>query len=215
MNKKVIYLLGVGHATPLFIELAEACGYSVAGLYHYNEERNGEMDHGHRILGSFAQLFNSEVKNISFCMTMGDMNIKQTVSQIITDKGGVIPSLIHPTAVISRFADISNNGVLICSHCEVHNDAVIDEGCVLWPQVIIGHDTTLHEYVFLGPKAYVGAYTEVHKHAFIGQCSVLISGKVKEVGSDCLIGAGAVVTGPVPEKSVMAGNPARILKYKE
>lgn len=45
MNSKGIYLLGVGHATPLFIELAAACGYHVAGLYHYNEERTGEKDH--------------------------------------------------------------------------------------------------------------------------------------------------------------------------
>lgn len=50
MNTNNIYLLGVGHATPLFIELAEACGYHVAGLYHYNEERTGETDHGFPIL---------------------------------------------------------------------------------------------------------------------------------------------------------------------
>lgn len=127
----------------------------------------------------------------------------------------MIPSLIHPNAVISRFANISNNGVLICSQCEVHNDSTIDDGCVLWPQAIVGHDTRLHKYVFMGPKAYVGAYTEVQDHAFIGQCSILISGKVKNVGSDCLIGAGAVVTRPVSEKSIMVGNPARLLKYKQ
>lgn len=46
MNSKGIYPLGVGHATPLFIEPAEACGYHVVGLYHYNEERTGETDHG-------------------------------------------------------------------------------------------------------------------------------------------------------------------------
>ena len=215
MNNKEIYLLGVGHATPLFIELAEACGYSVAGLYHYNDERNGEMDHGYKILGSFNQLLNSGVKDKLFCMTMGDMKIKHTISQEVINRGGVIPSLIHPNAVISRFANISNNGVLICSQCEVHNDSTIDDGCVLWPQAIVGHDTRLHKYVFMGPKAYVGAYTEVQDHAFIGQCSILISGKVKNVGSDCLIGAGAVVTRPVSEKSIMVGNPARLLKYKQ
>lgn len=85
---KEIYLLGVGHATPLFIELAEACGYAVAGLYHYNDGRNGEMDHGYRILGSFDQLLNSEVKDKMFCMTMGDINTKHTISQRLINRGG-------------------------------------------------------------------------------------------------------------------------------
>ena len=43
---KEIYALGVGHSTPVFIEIAEAAGWHEAGLYHYNDERTGEMDHG-------------------------------------------------------------------------------------------------------------------------------------------------------------------------
>lgn len=88
MDNNEIYLLGVGHATPLFMELAEACGYSVAGLYHYNDERNGEMDHGYKILGSFGQLFDSDLKGRRFCLTMGDMEIKHAVSEQIMHRGG-------------------------------------------------------------------------------------------------------------------------------
>lgn len=32
MNNKEISLLGVGHGTPIFMELAETCGYTIAGL---------------------------------------------------------------------------------------------------------------------------------------------------------------------------------------
>ena len=35
-----------------------------------------------------------------------------------------------------------------------------------------------------------------------------------ELGEDCLIGAGAVVIKDVPAKAVMAGVPAKVLKYK-
>lgn len=79
---------------------------------------------------------------------------------------------------------------------------------------MVSHDSHLFPYTFMGPKAYVGAYTDVETKAFIGQCSVLISGKARHIGSEALIGAGSVVTKPVPEKAVVAGNPARILKYK-
>lgn len=39
---KEIYALGVGHNTPVIIELATTCGYRVAGLYNYNCGRTSE-----------------------------------------------------------------------------------------------------------------------------------------------------------------------------
>lgn len=211
MAKKDIYLLGVGHGTPIFIELAEACGYHVGGLYHYNNNRTGETDHGYPILGSFDDLLSENLKGKNFCLTMGDMRIKQEMSQKIKESDGFIPTLIHPTALISKFANISSDGVLICSLCDIHNDAKIEEGCVLWPQAMVGHDSHIGAYTFMGPKSYVGAYTEVEGNVFIGQCSVLISNKAKHVGKDALIGAGSVVTKPIPNNAIVAGNPARII----
>lgn len=211
---KEIYALGVGHATPVFIELAEACGYKVAGLYHYNDQRTGEIDHGFEILGSFSDLFHSDVQNKHFVLTMGDMLIKQTVSTKLIEMGGVIPTLIHPSAIVSRFATISDNGVLIGSQCEIHSDSTIAEGCVLWPRVTIEHDCRINKYVFMGPNAYVGAYTELGERVFIGQCSVLISGKAKSIGANALVGAGALVTKPVSAGVIVAGHPARIVDSK-
>lgn len=206
---KDIFLLGVGHGTPLFIELAEACGYKVAGLYHFNDERTGEIDHGIKILGSFESLLKKRIEGERFILTMGDMSIKKEVSENILDSGGVLPTLIHPTAIISRFSRISDNGVLITSQCEVHSDSVIEEGCVLWPNVIVGHDSLLSPYTFCGPKAYIGAYTDVGEQVFVGQCSVIISGKVKSIGHKAIIGAGAVVTKPVADGITVIGNPAK------
>lgn len=41
-----IFILGVGNNTPVYIDLVEACGYTVGGLYHYNIERTGETGWG-------------------------------------------------------------------------------------------------------------------------------------------------------------------------
>ena len=209
--KKEIFALGVGHGTPIFIELAEACGYEVVGLYHYDGSRTGEVDHGFEILGSFEDLYRSDVRGKSFVLTMGDMRIKEEVSERLKALGGILPTLIHPTAIISRFAKISDSGVLICSQSEVHSDSIIEEGCVLWPCAMIGHDSRVHRYVFFGPKSYVGAYTEVGEKAFIGQCSVLISGKAKSIGTNALVGAGALVTKPVEANTIVAGHPAKVI----
>ena len=145
-------------------------------------------------------------------LTMGNMAIKREVSKNLIRRGGIIPTLVHPNAVISQFADISECGVLVCSSCEIHSDAIVGEGCVLWPQVVVEHNTQLHDYVFCGPKAYVGAYIEIFDQAFIGQCSVCISGKIDSIGESAIIGAGAVVTKNVPPNVIVKGNPATIYK---
>lgn len=83
-----IYALGIGHSTPLFIEIAEAAGWRVAGLYHYNDERTGEMDHGFKILGSFKDLYEKDLSKMNFLLTMGDMQIRKQVADNLFVRGG-------------------------------------------------------------------------------------------------------------------------------
>lgn len=85
---KEIYLLGVGHSTPFFAELAEDCGYTVAGLYHYNDERTGQIDHGYPIICSFNDLYSTNIEGKKFMLTMGNMAIKQELSEKLIHLGG-------------------------------------------------------------------------------------------------------------------------------
>lgn len=209
---KHIFLLGVGHATPIFIELAEACGYIIDGLYHYNNERTGEIDHDYPILGSFEDMFRNGVKGKNFCLTMGNMDIKEQISKQILSEGGLIPTLIHPSALISRFSKVSDCGVLIGNRCEIQSDVIVGEGCVIRSGCIVCHNTKLEQYVFCGPASLVGAFAHLESKVFVGQRSLIISGKVDEVGESAIIGAGAVVTKPVASGSVVVGNPAKRIR---
>lgn len=49
---KELHALGIGFTTPVFIEIAIDCGYTIAGLYHYNNDRTGGMDRKCPNLGS-------------------------------------------------------------------------------------------------------------------------------------------------------------------
>ena len=207
-----IYALGVGHSTPLFIEIAEAAGWHVSGLYHYNDERTGEMDHGVKILGSFDDLFNQNIKGKNFLLTMGDMQIRKEIAERLVGLGGVIPTIIHPYSSISRFVRISNQGVIIGNGAELQNDVIVNEGTLIRSGALVGHNTTLGSNVFVGPKALVGAFLAIDDFAFIGQGSILVSRKATRIGSNTLIGAGSIVTKPIEENLVAVGNPARVIK---
>lgn len=60
-------------------------------------------------------------------------------------------------------------------------------------------------------KEQIGtAPIKIGKNCFIG-CNVLIL-KGSEIGDNCVVGAGAVVSGKFENNCVIAGNPARIIK---
>ena len=213
MNSKEIFALGVGHNTPVFLDLAIACGYAIKGLYHFNSQRTGEEDHGYKILGSFDDLFALEdLSGMNFLLTMGDNKIRTDVANRIIKLGGNVPSMVHPTAVISAFSKISPVGVYISPYTYVQADSSIGDNTILLSHVNISHTTHIGNSCFIAGGATIGAYTEMEDFVFIGQGALSISAKTKRIGHHAYIGARSLLTRDVPPCVVMAGAPARILR---
>lgn len=211
--KKEIYALGVGHNTSVFIDLADACGYTIKGLYHFNDERTGEIDHGFEILGSFKDIFNKgSLKGNKFLLTMGDNIVRTELSNKILSLEGQVPSLIHPSAVISRFAKISPIGVYISPFTYVQADSSIGDNTVLLSHVNISHTTSIGKSCFIAGGATIGAYTTMEDYVFVGQGALSISAKAKHIGHHAFIGARSLLTKDVPANVVVAGSPARIIR---
>lgn len=213
MKQKEIYALGVGHNTPVFIDLALDCGYEIVGLYHYNSDRTGEYDHGYEILCSFEDLFSRKsLQGLNFLLTMGDSKIRTELSKKIMDKGGFVPTLIHPTSVVSKFAKISDIGVYISAFSFVQADSSVGENTVILSHVNISHTTHIGKGCFIAGGAIIGAYTNMEDNVFIGQGALSISGKVATVGQGAYVGARSLLTKDVPANTVVAGIPAKVIR---
>lgn len=210
---KKIYALGVGHNTPVFIDLALDCGYEIVGLYHYNGDKTGEVDHGYKILGSFDDLFSRKsLQGLNFLLTMGDSKIRTELSKKIISKGGLVPTLIHPTSIISKFAKISDVGVYISAFSFVQADSSVGDNTVVLSHVNISHTTHIGKGCFLAGGSIIGAYTNMEDDVFIGQGALSISGKVATIGHGAYVGARSLLTKNVPPNTVVAGIPAKVIK---
>lgn len=213
---KEIYALGIGHNTPVSIDLAEACGYKIAGLYHYNDTRIGEIDHGFEIIGSFDDLFAREsLEGLNFMLTMGDNQIRTQLLAKILALGGNVPSMIHPTAVVSRFATISPVGVYISPFVYIQADTVVNQNTIILSNADISHTCNIGRNCFIAGSTTIGAYTTIEDNVFVGQGVLTISGKVEKIGENAFLAARALVTKSVPANSRVIGMPGIIIEEKK
>jgi UDP-2-acetamido-3-amino-2,3-dideoxy-glucuronate N-acetyltransferase len=145
----------------------------------------------------------------------------------------------HPTAVIDEGAEISEGVKIwhfshIMGGCKIGKNCNIGQNVVISPKVILGENVRIQnnvslyegviceDDVFLGPsmvftnvinpRSAVSRKNEyqpsiLRKGVSIGANATIVCGN--EIGQYAFIGAGAVVTKPVPAYALVMGNPAR------
>ena len=145
----------------------------------------------------------------------------------------------HETAVIDAGCQIgAGTKIWHFSHlmtgCQLGKNCNIGQNVVISPQVVLGHNVkvqnnvsiytgvTCEDDVFLGPSMVFTnvinprsavnrrdnyLQTRVGKGASIGANATIVCGH--DIGAYAFIGAGAVVTKPVPDFALVVGNPAR------
>ena len=145
----------------------------------------------------------------------------------------------HPTAIIDEGAEIGNEVRIwhfshIMTGCKIGDGCNIGQNVVVSPKVILGKNVRVQnnvsiyegvicdDDVFLGPsmvftnvinprsavsRKHEYMITRVKKGATIGANATIICGN--EIGEYAFIGAGAVVTKPVPAYALIVGNPGK------
>ena len=90
--------------------------------------------------------------------------------------------------------------------------SVIGDYSMISMGVNIAHHTIIEEACFFSQGSNIGASILLETLAYVGISATLMTG-LKTIGRNSLIGAGAVVIKDVPENAVMAGVPAKVIKY--
>ncbi len=126
---------------------------------------------------------------------------------------------IDDNSKVGAFVEIQK-GATIGKNCKISSHTFICEGVHIADNCFIGHGVMFTNDLF--PRAtnpdgsaqtdadWELIETFVKKGASIGSNATILCGIT--IGENALIGAGAVVTKDVPENTVVAGNPAKVIK---
>ncbi len=120
---------------------------------------------------------------------------------------------------IGTFVEIQKNAC-IGKNCKISSHTFICEGVKIEDGVFVGHNVTFINDLY--PRAttedgklqteedWVCIPTVVKKGASIGSSATILAGVT--IGEGAIVGAGSVVTRDVPPRTVVVGNPARVLR---
>ena len=122
---------------------------------------------------------------------------------------------------IGAFVEIQKNAV-VGRNCKISSHTFVCEGVTIEDDCFIGHGVCFINDI--SPRATAGGRlqteadwavekTLVKRGASIGSGATILA-KVT-IGEGAIVGAGAVVTRDVPPRTVVAGNPAKVLRKLE
>ncbi len=123
---------------------------------------------------------------------------------------------------IGAFVEIQKNAT-VGKRCKISSHTFICEGVAIEDNVFIGHGVMfINDSYPRATTAKGGLQTEadwhvertvVKKGASIGTGATILANTC--IGENAIVGAGAVVTKDVPANTIVAGNPAKILRQIE
>lgn len=208
-------IIGAGSYGEVYASYLRDAQIDIVGFLDDDPLLTGKKVMGYPVLGPVSETPNLREKydvEAIYC-PIGNNPIRVKFLKWAEELGYEVPSFIHRTVNIAPDVTISHRGVYILQGTQIMPWVVIDNFVMISSGSNIIHHSHLKEGTFVSNGVNFGARVVAEPLTYVGMGATVTTG-VKRLGEDCLIGAGAVVIKDVPDHTVVAGVPAKVLKIK-
>ena len=207
-------IIGAGTYGEVYLAYLQEAGVDIVGFLDDNKDLHGSLVKGVRVLGGtdlLSSLRDTYQVEAVYC-PIGNNKVRVRFLSLANQLGYQTPNYIHPSAIISPSVVIGK-GVYVLLNTSIMPYVTIQDYVMISMNVNIAHHSVLEEGTFISTGVNFGASIVAHKYSYVGISATIMTG-IKNLGEDCLVGAGAVIIKDVPDKAVVAGVPAKVLRIK-
>jgi len=155
-----------------------------------------------------------ERDTLYFDIVIGIANprIKEKVYNEFKDKGVGFPNLISKGTWLSNNVKLGK-GLIIYPNSSIAHESEIKDFVIINYNSSIGHNTFIDDFSTIAPGVHLAGFTYINSGVDfgIGACT---RQKIR-VGKNSVVGGNAMLIKDVEDNAVVAGVPARVIKYKK
>jgi UDP-perosamine 4-acetyltransferase len=200
-----ILIIGAGGHAKVAVDVARAAGFRPVGLL--DPEPPQPVVLGVPVLGGddvaprlFAEGHRAAI------VAIGQNALRRRLNLRLREIGFALPSLVHPSALISPSATLGE-GVVVMPGAIVNACAVIGNFAIVNSGAIVEHDCWVGEASHIAPRSVMGGGCTIGDEVLFGIGAV--ARPLSSIGARAVVGAGAVVAGTIEGGTTVVGIPAR------
>lgn len=214
--KKLAIIGGVGAASTIAYAVIDAekknlSEYKFCGFI--NDKDDKDIIQGYNVLGGLKdipKLLAQDYHIINTVYKIDGQIFRVNLFNDLKIPKDRLATFIHPKAFVAANVKLSP-GCVIMPNASVSSGVKFGINCRVMSGAMVGHDNNIMGHCFFAANSTVGSHLEIGKASYIGLNSTL-GGKLN-IGKYSVVGMGAVVTKNVEPYSIMAGNPAKHMRY--